>query len=74
MSPVLSSGVWHVGVDPGWGHRLFPPSCSQLGDVCCHRFLDFDGVSVYNLPHQSPLQVTTDPLDNTGNMHKAYNH
>lgn len=65
----LSPGVWYVGVDSGRGHRLCPSICSLLGDVCVHPVLDFDNMPVCNIPHRSPPQDTTDPLDYTGITH-----
>lgn len=40
--------------------------CSLLGDVCCHFVLGSDHLPVYNVPHWSPQQDTTGPLDYTG--------
>ena len=66
VCPVLSSGVWYVGVDSGRGDRLFSSVCSLLGDVCVHLGLDCDHMPVCNIPHRSAPQDATDPLDYTG--------
>ncbi|KAK5922663.1 hypothetical protein CgunFtcFv8_019905 [Champsocephalus gunnari] len=65
---IRPKGVWYVGVDSGWGYRVFSSVCSLLGDVCCHFVLGSDHLPVYNVPHWSPQQDTTGPLDYTGSV------
>ncbi len=67
-------GVWYVGVDFGWGYRLFSSVFSLLGDVCGHLVLGSDHMPVYNLPHWSPQQDTTGPLDYTGKHTHTHTH
>jgi len=66
LSVLSPPGVWYVGVDSGGGYRVFSSVCSLLGDVCCHFVLGSDHLPVYNVPHWSPQQDTTGPLDYTG--------